>query len=129
MNIVINIAAFPIKSQDEVALIYSRTRVSQLYLQQQMENEVSSKSTQRLLYRVKPFLAVIFLQFGFAGMDIFSKVALNHGGSNYVLVVYRHAIATVVIAPFAVILDRSLSLPPSLPLSHTPIHSDKHTNT
>ncbi|KAJ9694536.1 hypothetical protein PVL29_010159 [Vitis rotundifolia] len=71
-----------------------------------MENEISSKSTYRLLYRVKPFLAVTFLQFGFAGMDVFSKVALNQGMSNYVLVVYRHAIATAVIAPFAVILDK-----------------------
>ncbi|CBI32681.3 unnamed protein product, partial [Vitis vinifera] len=66
-----------------------------------MENEISSKSTYRLLYRVKPFLAVTFLQFGFAGMDVFSKVALNQGVSNYVLVVYRHAIATAFIAPFA----------------------------
>ncbi|KAJ9694535.1 hypothetical protein PVL29_010159 [Vitis rotundifolia] len=73
-----------------------------------MENEISSKSTYRLLYRVKPFLAVTFLQFGFAGMDVFSKVALNQGMSNYVLVVYRHAIATAVIAPFAVILDKKV---------------------
>ncbi|XP_034693438.1 WAT1-related protein At2g37460-like [Vitis riparia] len=73
-----------------------------------MENEISSKSTYRLLYRVKPFLAITFLQFGFAGMDVFSKVALNQGVSNYVLVVYRHAIATAVIAPFAVILDKKV---------------------
>ncbi|XP_002274909.2 WAT1-related protein At2g37460 [Vitis vinifera] len=73
-----------------------------------MENEISSKSTYRLLYRVKPFLAVTFLQFGFAGMDVFSKVALNQGVSNYVLVVYRHAIATAFIAPFAVILDKKV---------------------
>jgi hypothetical protein len=60
--------------------------------------------------RAKPFVAVIFLQAGFAGMDILSKAALNQGMSNYVLVVYRHAVATVVIAPFAAILDKSLSL-------------------
>ena len=91
-----------------------------------MENEISSKSTYRLLYRVKPFLAVTFLQFGFAGMDVFSKVALNQGVSNYVLVVYRHAIATAVIAPFAVILDKSLSLSLSLSLSHTHTHTHTH---
>ncbi|KAJ6407914.1 WAT1-RELATED PROTEIN [Salix purpurea] len=58
--------------------------------------------------RAKPFIAVTFLQAGFAGMDILSKAALNQGMSNYVLVVYRHAVATVVIAPFAVILDKKL---------------------
>ncbi|KAH8506189.1 hypothetical protein H0E87_013132 [Populus deltoides] len=58
--------------------------------------------------RAKPFVAVIFLQAGFAGMDILSKAALNQGMSNYVLVVYRHAVATVVIAPFAAILDKKL---------------------
>jgi hypothetical protein len=68
--------------------------------------------------RIKPFLAVIFLQFGFAGMDVLCKAALNKGMSNYVLVVYRHLVATIVIAPFAVILDKfSLSLSLSLSLS------------
>lgn len=63
----------------------------------------------RSLYnKSKPFLAVIFLQFGLAGMDILSKVALNHGMSNYVLVVYRHAVATIVIAPFAIVLDKKV---------------------
>uniref|UniRef100_A0A9I9CG50 WAT1-related protein n=1 Tax=Cucumis melo TaxID=3656 RepID=A0A9I9CG50_CUCME len=54
----------------------------------------------------KPFFAVVFLQFGLAGMDILSKAALNQGMSNYVLVVYRHAVATIVIAPFALIFDK-----------------------
>ncbi|GLT73027.1 hypothetical protein SLA2020_449150 [Shorea laevis] len=58
--------------------------------------------------RIKPFLAVIFLQFGFAGMDVLCKAALNKGMSNYVLVVYRHVVATLVIAPFAVILDKKV---------------------
>lgn len=63
----------------------------------------------RSLYnQAKPFLAVIFLQVGLAGMDILSKVALNHGMSNYVLVVYRHAVATIVIAPFALVLDKKV---------------------
>lgn len=54
----------------------------------------------------KPFFAVIFIQFGFAGMDILSKAALNEGLSNYVFVVYRHAVATIVMLPFALIFDR-----------------------
>lgn len=67
----------------------------------------------RELYnRAKPFLAVIFLQFGLAGMDILTKMALNEGMSNYVFVVYRHAVATLVIAPFAIILDKYVSFFP-----------------
>ncbi|XP_028775089.1 WAT1-related protein At2g37460 [Neltuma alba] len=58
--------------------------------------------------RAKPFIAVVFLQTGFAGMDVLSKAALNKGMSNYVLVVYRHAVAFLVIAPFAVILDKKV---------------------
>ncbi|CAN0926672.1 WAT1-related protein At2g37460 [Linum grandiflorum] len=58
--------------------------------------------------RWKPFIAVTFLQIGLAGMDILSKAALNEGMSNYVLVVYRHAFATLVIAPFALLLDRKV---------------------
>lgn len=61
------------------------------------------------LKAAKPFFAVVFLQFGLAGMDILCKAALNQGVSNYVLVVYRHAVATVVVAPFAVILDKYVS--------------------
>ena len=65
---------------------------------------------QRLFERAKPFLGVVFLQFGFAGMDVLIKAALNHGLSNYVLVVYRHAVATAIIAPFAIVLDKSVFL-------------------
>ncbi|KZV35057.1 hypothetical protein F511_04362 [Dorcoceras hygrometricum] len=62
----------------------------------------------RLFHKAKPFLAVIFLQAGLAGMDIITKAALNQGMSNYVFVVYRHVVATVVIAPFAVVLDKKI---------------------
>ncbi|XP_059460167.1 WAT1-related protein At5g07050 [Corylus avellana] len=54
----------------------------------------------------KPYFAMISLQFGYAGMNIISKVSLNRGMSHYVLVVYRHAFATAVIAPFAFIFER-----------------------
>ncbi|KAH9703166.1 WAT1-related protein [Citrus sinensis] len=39
-------------------------------------------------------------------MSIFSKFALNKGMSPHVFAVYRHAVATIVVAPFALILDR-----------------------
>ncbi|XP_059296052.1 WAT1-related protein At5g07050-like [Lycium ferocissimum] len=58
--------------------------------------------------RAKPYIAMISLQFGYAGMNIITKVSLNRGMSHYVLVVYRHAFATAVIAPFALILERKI---------------------
>ncbi|XP_027350303.1 WAT1-related protein At2g37460-like isoform X1 [Abrus precatorius] len=63
---------------------------------------------QKLFNRMKPFIGVVFLQFGYAGMDILSKAALNKGMSNYVLVVYRHVFAFVVMAPFALILEKKV---------------------
>ncbi|KAG6734727.1 hypothetical protein I3842_01G284800 [Carya illinoinensis] len=60
----------------------------------------------RLFRQVKLYLAVILLQFGSAGMTIIAKFALNRGMSHYVLVAYRMAIATAVMAPFAVVLER-----------------------
>ncbi|KAL6997805.1 hypothetical protein U1Q18_007930 [Sarracenia purpurea var. burkii] len=60
------------------------------------------------LQRAKPYVAMISLQFGYAGMNIITKVSLNRGMSHYVLVVYRHAFATAVIAPFALILERKV---------------------
>lgn len=59
-----------------------------------------------LIQNSKPYFAMISLQFGYAGMNIITKVSLNHGMSHYVLVVYRHAIATAVIAPFAFLFER-----------------------
>ncbi|CAN1814533.1 WAT1-related protein At5g07050 [Linum perenne] len=61
---------------------------------------------QGFLETSKPYFAMIALQFGYAGMNIITKVSLNHGMSHYVLVVYRHAIATAVIAPFALFFER-----------------------
>lgn len=58
--------------------------------------------------RCKPYIAMISLQFGYAGMNIITKVSLNRGMSHYVLVVYRHAFATAAIAPFALILERQI---------------------
>ncbi|XP_022966952.1 WAT1-related protein At5g07050-like [Cucurbita maxima] len=54
----------------------------------------------------KPYFAMISLQFGYAGMNIISKVSLSRGMSHYVLVVYRHAFATASIAPFAFFFER-----------------------
>ena len=66
--------------------------------------------------RCKPYIAMISLQFGYAGMNIITKVSLNRGMSHYVLVVYRHAFATAVIAPFALVLERKVRPKITLPI-------------
>lgn len=69
---------------------------------------VENGSRRKLFNKAKPFLGVIFLQVGLSGMDILSKAALNEGMSNYVFVVYRHAFAAIVFAPFAFFLDKKV---------------------
>ncbi|KAK1562962.1 hypothetical protein Q3G72_020139 [Acer saccharum] len=66
--------------------------------------------------RARPFIGVIFLQVGLAGMDVLCKAALNQGMSNYVLVVYRHAVATLFMAPFAIILDKKVRPKMTVPI-------------
>ncbi|XP_010534673.1 PREDICTED: WAT1-related protein At1g21890 [Tarenaya hassleriana] len=58
--------------------------------------------------RVKPYVAMVSMQFGYAGMYIITMVSLKHGMNHYVLAVYRHAIATLVIAPFALLYERKI---------------------
>uniref|UniRef100_A0A452ZEK5 WAT1-related protein n=1 Tax=Aegilops tauschii subsp. strangulata TaxID=200361 RepID=A0A452ZEK5_AEGTS len=58
--------------------------------------------------KAKPYIAMISLQFGYAGMNVLTKVSLNGGMSHYVLVVYRHAFATLAIAPFALFIERKV---------------------
>ncbi|CAN4109332.1 unnamed protein product [Withania somnifera] len=69
-----------------------------------MEGECSCSFFQR----AKPYIAMISLQFGYAGMNIITKVSLSRGMSHYVLVVYRNAFATAIIAPFAYFLERKI---------------------
>ncbi|KAL5704290.1 hypothetical protein ACHQM5_022738 [Ranunculus cassubicifolius] len=58
--------------------------------------------------KMKPYLAMISLQFGFAMMSIVNMLCMKHGMSNYVLVVYRNAAATIAVAPFALIFERKM---------------------
>ncbi|CAN0843540.1 WAT1-related protein At5g07050 [Linum grandiflorum] len=60
----------------------------------------------KFLESSKPYFAMISLEFGYDGMNIITKVSLNYGMSYYILVVYRQAIATTVIAPFALFFKR-----------------------
>lgn len=51
-------------------------------------------------------MAMVFLQFGYAGLFLISVVSLRQGMSHYVLVVYRNAVAAVVMVPFALWFER-----------------------
>ncbi|CAL5407374.1 unnamed protein product [Camellia sinensis] len=58
--------------------------------------------------RAKPYLAMILLQFGYAGLGIIAKFGLNQGMSLYTFAVYRNAVAALVFAPFALLLERKV---------------------
>lgn len=88
-------------------------KMEQDYGEQKISNsnvcEKSNKSrgsAGKIFDRVKPYLLMVGLQFGAGGMYITSMATLNHGMSRYVLIVYRNAIAALVLAPFALIFDR-----------------------
>ncbi|KAK1287314.1 WAT1-related protein [Acorus calamus] len=56
--------------------------------------------------KAKSYVAMVFLQFGYAGMFIIIMVSLKEGMNHYVLVVYRNIIAAAVVAPFAFYFER-----------------------
>ncbi|XP_027358320.1 WAT1-related protein At4g08290-like [Abrus precatorius] len=56
----------------------------------------------------KPYLLLLAVQFGSAGMFIFAMDAIKKGMSHYVFIVYRNAIASVTLAPFAFVLERKV---------------------
>ncbi|GKU87656.1 hypothetical protein SLEP1_g2019 [Rubroshorea leprosula] len=68
------------------------------------------------LKKAKPFLAMVSLQFGYAGMYIITSVSLRKGMNHFVLAVYRHVFATLVIAPFALFLERKTRPKLTLPI-------------
>ncbi|MQM15702.1 hypothetical protein Taro_048655 [Colocasia esculenta] len=61
-----------------------------------------------VLRAAKAYILMIFLQFGFSGMYIISVFTLKRGMNHYVLVVYRNAVAAVVVAPFAFWFERKV---------------------
>ncbi|KAK8476603.1 hypothetical protein V6N11_057790 [Hibiscus sabdariffa] len=69
-----------------------------------------------VLNKLKPYLAMVSLQFGYAGMYIVSMVCLKHGMSNFILATYRHVVATIVVAPFAFVLERKIRPKMTLPI-------------
>ncbi|KAL1557057.1 WAT1-related protein-like protein [Salvia divinorum] len=58
------------------------------------------------LNKMKPYVAMISLQFGYAGMHIILLLSFKKGFSHWVFVVYRHAVATIFFAPFAFFFEK-----------------------
>ncbi|CAM8938547.1 unnamed protein product [Rhodiola kirilowii] len=58
--------------------------------------------------KAKPYLLMVALQFGAAGMYIITMITLNQGMSRYVLIAYRNVVAAIVLAPFALIFERKI---------------------
>ncbi|XP_027358332.1 WAT1-related protein At4g08290-like [Abrus precatorius] len=61
-----------------------------------------------LFNNAKPYLLLLAVQFGSAGMFIFAMDAIKKGMSHYVFIVYRNAIASITLAPFAFVLERKV---------------------
>ncbi|KAI4982296.1 hypothetical protein ZWY2020_022788 [Hordeum vulgare] len=60
----------------------------------------------KVLHDAKPYLAMVLLQVGFAGMYIIAVASLKAGMSHFVLVVHRNLVATAVMMPFALYFER-----------------------
>ncbi|OVA20376.1 Drug/metabolite transporter [Macleaya cordata] len=56
--------------------------------------------------RTQLHLAMLALQFGYAGFHVVSRAALNMGISKLVFLVYRNIIALLLLAPFAFFLEK-----------------------
>ncbi|XP_028774980.1 WAT1-related protein At4g08300-like [Neltuma alba] len=69
-----------------------------------------------VMRKVKPYLAIISLQFGYSGMYVITMVSFKHGMSHWVLSVYRHVVALLIIAPFALVLERKIRPKMTLPI-------------
>lgn len=59
------------------------------------------KRLMAMMEKHKPYIAMLFIQFVYAGMALLSKVAISKGMSPYVFVVYRQTFATIALSPFA----------------------------
>ncbi|MFQ6623004.1 hypothetical protein Gotur_001660 [Gossypium turneri] len=81
-----------------------------------MGGQTPYAALRNMLNKVKPYLSMVSLQFGYAGMFIISMVSLKHGMRNFILATYRHLAATIIIAPFAFLLERKIRPKMTLPI-------------
>uniref|UniRef100_A0ACD6AK28 Uncharacterized protein n=1 Tax=Avena sativa TaxID=4498 RepID=A0ACD6AK28_AVESA len=70
----------------------------------------------KVLADVKPYLMMVLLQVGYAGMYIVSVASLKQGMSHFVLVTYRNIAATAVMTPFAILFERGLRPKMTVPI-------------
>ncbi|KAJ8772783.1 hypothetical protein K2173_027960 [Erythroxylum novogranatense] len=86
-----------------------------------MADNGGSVSTRRMLCsvpeRAQLHLAMLALQFGYAGFHVVSRVALNMGISKLVFIVYRNIIALLMLVPFAYFLEKKERPPLTLNLA------------
>ncbi|ERM98048.1 hypothetical protein AMTRI_Chr07g26970 [Amborella trichopoda] len=70
------------------------------------DNGSASKRLCQVPERAKLHLAMLALQFGYAGFHVVSRAALNMGVSKLVFPVYRNIIALLLLLPFAYFLEK-----------------------
>ncbi|XP_076925502.1 WAT1-related protein At1g09380-like [Bidens hawaiensis] len=63
-----------------------------------------------------PALLMVLVQFEFAGMNIFSKLAMDSGMNPYIHVAYRQIFASLVIVPLAYFVERGKRPPMTMPI-------------
>lgn len=71
-----------------------------------MEVDDASKRVCGVPERVQLHVAMLALQFGYAGFHVVSRAALNMGISKVVFPVYRNIIALILLLPFAYFLEK-----------------------
>ncbi|CAN6469921.1 unnamed protein product [Victoria cruziana] len=60
--------------------------------------------------RFVPSVAMVVTQFGFAGLNVLSKVAMNRGMNPFVMVTYRQVVAALSTAPIAYFMERKTKM-------------------
>lgn len=68
--------------------------------------DVDAKKVCGVPERVQLHVAMLALQFGYAGFHVVSRAALNMGISKVVFPVYRNIIALILLVPFAYFLEK-----------------------
>ncbi|KAI3870101.1 hypothetical protein MKW92_021969 [Papaver armeniacum] len=71
-----------------------------------MADDTGTKRSCNVPEKTKLHLAMLALQFGYAGFHVVSRFALNMGISKIVFPVYRNIIALILLVPFAYFLEK-----------------------
>ena len=59
-----------------------------------------------MVQELLPALIMVLVQFEFAGMNIFSKLALDSGMNPFIHVAYRQMFGSLVLVPIAYFIER-----------------------